>query len=133
MYSQPFLAAGIEADAALKAQYAAENSARQLLVLYDDGLLPAERVPEEVHRLIARREAEERSRRADRARAAALRFNPSTISRWSRSDPPGGLPTPNRTRVNSRLCRWALTDRRPLWPARPPPPLALTRPGGRAR
>lgn len=65
-------AAGIEADAALKAQYAAENSARQLLVLHDEGLLPADSVPEEVHRLIAQREAEERSRRADRARVAAL-------------------------------------------------------------
>jgi len=53
-----------EMDRALKAQYAAKASADKLLLLYDEGLLPTDRVPEEVRRLIARREAEGRWRQA---------------------------------------------------------------------
>jgi len=64
-------AAAAEADASQKAVYAAEASARQLLVLHDEGLLPDDQAPNEVRRLIERRAAEERSHEADRARTTA--------------------------------------------------------------
>jgi hypothetical protein len=60
-----------EADVAQKAVHAAENSARQLLATYDEGLLAYAGAPEEVLRLIGRRDAEERFRQSDMARAAA--------------------------------------------------------------
>ena len=63
--------AAAEAGASQKAVYAAEASARQLLILHDEGLLPEDQTPNEVRRLIERRAAEERSREADRARMAA--------------------------------------------------------------
>jgi len=65
-------AAALEADAAQKAVYAAEASSRQLLAMCDDGLLPHADAPEEVLRLIERRDAEEASRKADQTRAAAF-------------------------------------------------------------
>ena len=37
-----------------------------------------------------------------------------------------------RTRTKSSVCRWALIDRRPLWPARPPPTFTFSRPSGRS-
>ena len=39
---------------------------------------------------------------------------------------------PMRTRAKSVVCRWAWIDLRPLCPARPPPTLTWTRPGGRS-
>ena len=42
----------------------------------------------------------------------------------------GGLPTPSRTRRNSALCRWSRSERRPLWPASPPPRLSRSAPDG---
>jgi len=64
-------AAAIEADTTQKAVYAAESSARQLLVLHDHGLLSPDEMPAEVRRLIERRTAEEKARQADVARANA--------------------------------------------------------------
>ena len=40
---------------------------------------------------------------------------------------PGGLPTPMRTRTKSSVLRCCVIDRRPLWPARPPPTFTRTR------
>jgi hypothetical protein len=65
--------AAAEADAACKAVYAAENSARELLLMHDEGLLPTEHTPKEIRALLVRRDATERARRADSARVAALR------------------------------------------------------------
>ena len=44
----------------------------------------------------------------------------------------GGLPTPMRTRRKSDECRCDCRERSPLWPARPPPALSRTVPGGRS-
>ena len=64
--------------------------------------------------------------------AARGRASTGGCSTWSapRSLPPGGLPMPIRTRAKSSVWRWALIDRSPLWPARPPPTLTWMRPGG---
>jgi hypothetical protein len=64
--------AALEADAAQKAVYAAEASSRRLLAICDEGLLAHADAPEEVLRLVERRDAEEESRKADQARAAAF-------------------------------------------------------------
>jgi len=63
--------AAFEADTVLKAQCAAENDARALLMLLDEGLLPPEHAPREVLYLVEKREAEQRSWQADSARTAA--------------------------------------------------------------
>ena len=65
-------AATVEADVALKAQCVAEHGARQLLVLHGEGLLPEDRVPDELRSLIARGEAEQRVPQADHARTVAV-------------------------------------------------------------
>jgi hypothetical protein len=64
--------AGYEAEDAKKAVNAAVDSARQLLAMYDEGLVPATEVPGEVLRLIERREAEEDLRQASVAGNAAF-------------------------------------------------------------
>jgi hypothetical protein len=63
--------AAIANNAAQKALNAAEDSARRLLMLHDQGLLPLEDAPKEVRYLAERRAAEEKSWQADSARAVA--------------------------------------------------------------
>ena len=46
--------------------------------------------------------------------------------------PPGGLPTPIRTRRKASDFRCCFSDRSPLWPASPPPSLTFSFPGGRS-
>jgi Rad3-related DNA helicase len=60
------------AEIAKKEVYAAEESSRQMLVMYDQGLLPATEVPNEVLHLIERRDAEEKSHVAHRAMRDAM-------------------------------------------------------------
>jgi hypothetical protein len=50
---------------------AAADSARQLLALHDEGVLPAAEVPDEVHDQIVRRDAEEHFHQVDTARVDA--------------------------------------------------------------
>jgi hypothetical protein len=63
--------AAYETEIAEKALHAGEDSSRQLLAMYDEGLLPAAEVPSEVLRLIHRHEAEEKFRQMDSARVTA--------------------------------------------------------------
>ena len=58
---------------------------------------------------------------------------PGRLSTWSTPCwRPGGLPMPMRILTKSSVCRWALIDLRPLFPASPPPTLILMVPGGRS-
>ena len=61
--------AAYEAEVVRKAFYAAEESSRQLLGMYDEGLLPMSEVPQEVLELIKRRDAEAEFQKVDMARA----------------------------------------------------------------
>lgn len=63
--------AGYEAEVARKAMCEAEECSRQLLVLHDEGLLPATEIPNEVLGLIERREAEANFHKLSEARTEA--------------------------------------------------------------
>lgn len=65
--------ASFAASNARQALYAAQDSARQLLMLHDEGLLPESRLPKEVTRLIERRQAEDVANKAGGVRIAASR------------------------------------------------------------
>ncbi|HMN39650.1 MAG TPA: hypothetical protein PKE29_02320 [Phycisphaerales bacterium] len=64
-------AAALEADTARRALHEAESAARRLLLAYDQGLLPAARLPKEVLSLIERRESERATAQAHAAMIAA--------------------------------------------------------------
>lgn len=64
-------AAALEADATRRALHEAESAARRLLAVYDEGLLPAARLPKEVLSLIERRESERATAQAHAAMIAA--------------------------------------------------------------
>lgn len=57
-------AAALDADATRRALHEAESAARRLLAMYDEGLLPAARLPKEVLSLIERRESERKTTEA---------------------------------------------------------------------
>jgi hypothetical protein len=63
--------AALEADAAQRVVYEAEEAARQLLALYDRGEMPGVECPEEVFALAERRDAEEHIHQMVAARVAA--------------------------------------------------------------
>lgn len=65
--------ASIAASTARQAVYAADESARQLLALHDQGLVPASRLPHELSHLMERRQAEEVAQKAGEVRSVALR------------------------------------------------------------
>jgi len=64
--------AAFEAETAIKAVHAAEDLSRRLLTMYDEGLLAHADTPQEVLRLIARRNAEETFQRFEKVRVAAF-------------------------------------------------------------
>lgn len=64
-------AAALEADATRRTLHEAESASRRLLVMYDEGLLPAARLPKEVLSLIERRESERATAKAHAAMIAA--------------------------------------------------------------
>ena len=63
--------AALEADAAQRVVYEAEEAARQLLALYDRGEMPGVECPEEIFILVERRDAEEHTHQMVAARVAA--------------------------------------------------------------
>jgi hypothetical protein len=63
--------AGYAADDATKAPGEAERDAQKLLLLHDEGLVPATRLPEEIAFLARRRQAEEAVSKAYEVRATA--------------------------------------------------------------
>lgn len=64
--------AAYEAEAAQKATNEADGSSRQLLAMYDEGLLPATEAPRDVLNLVERRDAEAQVIKLDQARVAAF-------------------------------------------------------------
>jgi len=65
-------AAWIDADDAKMAVRAAESSSRQLLFMYDTGLLPLDSLPADTHHLITHRKAESQFLQIDHTRVVAL-------------------------------------------------------------
>lgn len=64
-------AAAFESEDTKRALYESESAARRVLAVYDEGLLPAARLPREVQALVERREQEGRASRAQAAVIAA--------------------------------------------------------------
>lgn len=64
-------AAAFDAESTRRALHEAESAAQRVLALYDEGLLPAARLPKEVLTLIERRERERRTAEAQSAMIAA--------------------------------------------------------------
>lgn len=64
-------AAAFESEDMKRALYESESAARRVLAVYDEGLLPAARLPKEVQALVERREQEGRASRAQAAMIAA--------------------------------------------------------------
>lgn len=64
-------AAAQEADSARRELNAAESAARRVLVMYDEGFLPASRLPNDVVAMIERREQEDKATKAHAAMIAA--------------------------------------------------------------
>jgi hypothetical protein len=65
-------AASFDAENAQRELNAAESAARRVLAVYDEGLLPASRVPKEVLGLMERREHERKAHEAEGAKCAAF-------------------------------------------------------------
>ncbi|GJQ30706.1 MAG: hypothetical protein HBSAPP03_25900 [Phycisphaerae bacterium] len=65
-------AAAQEADSARRELNAAESAARRVLAMYDEGFLPASRLPNDVVALIERREQEDRATKAHSTMIAAI-------------------------------------------------------------
>lgn len=63
--------AALDADTARRELYEAEGAAKRLLAMYDEGLLPAARLPKEVLALIKRRDQEGKSNQSHVAMIAA--------------------------------------------------------------
>ncbi len=64
-------AAAQEADSARRELNTAESAARRVLVMYDEGFLPASRLPNDVVAMIERREQEDKATKAHAAMIAA--------------------------------------------------------------
>jgi hypothetical protein len=65
-------AASFDAENAQRELNAAESAARRVLAVYDEGLLPASRVPKEVLALMERREHERKASEAEATKCAAF-------------------------------------------------------------
>lgn len=65
-------AAAQEADSARRELNTAESAARRVLVMYDEGFLPASRLPNDVVAMIERRDQEDKATKAHAAMIAAI-------------------------------------------------------------